>query len=72
MASVAEMAEKKYEVEKIIGKRFVRGKAQYRLKWDGFSTKYNSWEPAEYLSCSELLEDFEKRNVIVFCGKFTS
>lgn len=66
------MGEMDCEVEKIIGKKIVRGEAKYLLKWVGFSPKYNSWEPAGNLNCPELMEDFENRNAIAFYGKCKS
>ena len=33
-----------YDVERIIGTRNINGKKEYRIKWKGFSKKYNTWE----------------------------
>ncbi|TGO86369.1 hypothetical protein BPOR_0310g00080 [Botrytis porri] len=51
-----------YEVEAILDKRKVRGKVQYRVKWEGWEANYNTWEPAEMLECDVpyMVEDFEK------------
>lgn len=65
------MDEIEHQVEKITKKRFFAGQAQYRLKWVGFSSKHNSWEPADHLNCPELLEEFEKQNAMAFCGRYT-
>nr|AMR36248.1 HP1D2 [Drosophila eugracilis] len=52
--------ENEFIVEKIIGKRFARGRPQYLIKWLGFPEKDNSWEPLEGVAhCSTLLADFE-------------
>lgn len=59
-----------YEVEKIISKRFKRGTCEYRLKWLGYTSKDNSWEPVAHLDCQELIDEFETRNVISVIGKF--
>ncbi|KAF7881001.1 uncharacterized protein EAF02_006892 [Botrytis sinoallii] len=51
-----------HEVEAILDKRKVRGKVQYRVKWEGWEANYNTWEPAEMLECDVpyMVEDFEK------------
>ncbi|KAJ8065264.1 hypothetical protein OCU04_005963 [Sclerotinia nivalis] len=51
-----------HEVEEILDKRTFRGKVQYRVKWDGWQPKYNTWEPAEMLEFDVpyMVEDFEK------------
>lgn len=64
------MEQESFEVEKIISKRFKRGVWEYRLKWLNFPSKYNSWEPATNLTCPDLLNEFEIRNVISVIGKF--
>ncbi|CAD6442723.1 7cde55ae-e32c-4cc8-aa10-4265da39da63 [Sclerotinia trifoliorum] len=50
------------EVEEILDKRTFRGKLQYRVKWDGWQHKHNTWEPAEMLEFDVpyMVEDFEK------------
>lgn len=50
-----------YEVERIVRRRKKRGVWMYRVKWKGFDTKENTWEPEENLtSCKEMLENFLK------------
>jgi len=45
--------EVEYEVERIVGeRRGARGKVEYLIKWTGYSSDHNSWEPAEYLKRS--------------------
>jgi hypothetical protein len=37
-----------YVVEKILNKRFVKGKVEYFIKWQGYEDPSdNTWEPAE-------------------------
>ena len=31
--------------EKILQDKIIRGKRHFRIKWEGFSSKENSWEP---------------------------
>ena len=58
-----EVEEEDYVVEKIVDERIVNGKLEYFLKWKGYSSLDNTWEPAENLDCPELLEQFKKTRV---------
>jgi hypothetical protein len=42
-------AEKEWVVEAIVNKREVDGEVQYRVQWEGFASKDNTWESAENL-----------------------
>jgi len=48
-------------VEKILAKRVKDGRLQYRLKWEGWDSSFNSWEDADNLFCPELLKKFEDK-----------
>lgn len=50
-----------FSVEKIVSKKVVGGKTQYLLKWKGYDSDDNTWEPEENLDCQDLLEDFNRR-----------
>ncbi len=48
-----------FELERIIGKRSVNGKIQYRVRWVGYEEA--TWEPIDNVdSAAEAIEDFEQ------------
>lgn len=51
-----------YEVEKIIdvhsGKQ---GKKEYLVRWKGFTSKDDTWEPEEHLTCPDLIQAFNNK-----------
>uniref|UniRef100_A0A914XAN4 Chromo domain-containing protein n=1 Tax=Plectus sambesii TaxID=2011161 RepID=A0A914XAN4_9BILA len=50
-----------YIVEKIVDKKAGRnGDVLYLLKWKGYTSDDNTWEPAKNLNCPKLIEEFEK------------
>lgn len=53
--------EEVFSVEKIVSKRVVGGKTQYYLKWKGYDSDENTWEPEENLDCQDLLKEFNKK-----------
>jgi len=57
-------SEELFLVEKVLGKRKSLkqlGGVEYRVKWLGFDTEYNTWEPATHLeACNDLVEQFER------------
>jgi len=54
--------EEKFEVEKIINKRMVRGKERFLVRWKGYTTEEDTWESRENLeNAKELVEEFERK-----------
>lgn len=56
--------EEEYEVEKVVDKRIHKGKVEYLLKWKGYSSDENTWEPEDSLDCPELLEEYERNRAL--------
>jgi hypothetical protein len=55
--------EEEYEVEKIIDmKQKGRGcKTHYLIKWKGYPTSDNSWEPEDSVNAKELIREYQTR-----------
>jgi len=49
-----------YTAERIQAKRIRDGVTQYCIKWQGYSSRYNTWEPLENIIDRGLLDDFER------------
>ena len=54
-----------YTVEKILNHRGPASKRQFLIKWQGFPTSENTWEPeSNLLTCQQLLRNYWSK-----CGK---
>nr|XP_053645525.1 M-phase phosphoprotein 8-like isoform X2 [Cherax quadricarinatus] len=50
--------EESYEVEAIMGLREVKGRTEYKVRWKGWNSKYDSWLAEDELNCPEILKRF--------------
>uniref|UniRef100_A0AC34FLP8 Chromo domain-containing protein n=1 Tax=Panagrolaimus sp. ES5 TaxID=591445 RepID=A0AC34FLP8_9BILA len=50
-----------YEVEKILDVRGHLSKKEYLIKWKGYKSSSNSWEPAAGVDCPDLIKEFFSR-----------
>ena len=59
------MSETLYNVEKILDRRKVNGKFEYKIKWEGYPMNQSTWEPMENLeTVKELVEEYNRTHPI--------
>ncbi|CAL8302263.1 unnamed protein product [Merluccius merluccius] len=61
MEELSAVGEQVYDAECILNKRLKKGKLQFLVKWRGWSTKDNSWEPQKNILDPRLLAAFNKK-----------
>lgn len=54
------MGERVFAAERIMKKRVRKGKAQYLVKWKGWSMRHSTWEPEENILDQRLIDAFER------------
>ena len=57
-------ADEEFEIDKIVGERVEDDCVQYEVKWTGYDTDENTWEPAEHLSAATI-NAWKKRKAAV-------
>lgn len=55
-----EQEEQEFSVEKILGKRKNQGEVEYLIKWEGYASDENTWEPIDNLNCPSLINQYEE------------
>ena len=53
-----ESSDSEFEVESVRDRRVYRKKVQYLVKWRGYESEDNTWEPEEHLTDCEALDAF--------------
>ncbi|XP_078611489.1 uncharacterized protein LOC144881954 [Branchiostoma floridae x Branchiostoma japonicum] len=61
MMELSAFGERVFAAECLQKKRWRRGKAEYLVKWKGWSQKYSTWEPVDNILDPRLLLAFENR-----------
>ncbi|CAF0915580.1 unnamed protein product [Didymodactylos carnosus] len=51
---------KVYAAEKLLRRRRYKGKTEYLVKWKGWKTRHNTWEPEVNIIDKRLIEHFKK------------
>jgi hypothetical protein len=51
--------EEEWEMDHIVCRKYVNGEPFYKIRWTGFSSNDDTWEPTEHLS-QELIDNFER------------
>ena len=55
--------EEEYEVDEILDSRLYRRQLQYLVKWKGYGSGDNSWEPAANVAnAQDLIADFHRKH----------
>ena len=55
-------SEDEYEVEKILNYKQVSGRPYYLMKWKGYDTSENTWEPIAHLNeCHQKVNQYHQQ-----------
>lgn len=57
--------ERLYNIEKVVGHKMIKRVRHYRIKWEGYPSSENTWEPIDVLEecgCLELVEEFHRKD----------
>ena len=50
-----------YNIDKILDRRIINGKYQYKIKWEGYPMSQSTWEPLKNLETAiELVEEYNR------------
>ena len=54
-----------YVVDRVLDVRVVSGEVEYKVKWRGYTSKHNTWEPAAHLldyGAEDIVREFHTAN----------
>ena len=56
-------AEPRFEVERLTGRRKIRGKWKYRVRWTGYDESESTWEPRRVLleDCPDMVREYDAK-----------
>ena len=61
-----------YNIEKILDRRKVAGKFEYKIKWEGYPMSQSTWEPMKNLeTAKDLVEEYNRTHPITNSQKTT-
>ena len=67
------MSEQLYNIEKILERRKVNGRIEYKIKWEGYPMSQCTWEPFSNLeTAKELVEEFDRLHPLPVPAKYKS
>ena len=63
--------DERFEVESIVDSRTSRsGGTEYCIKWKGYESSQNTWEPEENLDCAQMLDAFRRSQAAKYTRRF--
>ena len=63
--------EKVYEVEAIVGDELINGEIRYKVKWKGYRSDEDTWEPKSGLDHLPLWDAYERDRLLKAIGLST-
>jgi hypothetical protein len=58
--SNSSISDSEYEIDKIVGKRIIKGIVEYKVKWLGYDETQSTWEPIKHLiNAKEAINEYE-------------
>jgi len=55
-----EAHEEEYDVERLLDRRIRKGITEYKVRWSGYESSDDTWEPTGNLNCPEKFQEFEQ------------
>merc|ERR1711917_115298 len=53
-------SEEEYEVDKIVDDKIEDGEKMYLIRWKGFASDDDTWEPISNLECPDNIKEYER------------